>query len=404
MFGAISRKTHIYKTKQHIFIKKEGVFLLRKIVVFVLAIILVFQNAAAAEKIGVSAASAVVIEAESGRVLYEKNAEDRRGMASTTKIMTAIVALEKGNPTDIVKISNHAANVEGSSMYLKAGEKITLENLVYGLMLVSGNDAATAIAEHISGSEEKFAALMNKKAKEIGANDTHFTNPHGLSDDEHYTTARDLAKIAAYGLENPVFAEIVSTKNKTIEREALGKTTLVNHNKLLKTYDGCIGVKTGFTKATGRCLVSASERNGLKIVCVTLNAGDDWNDHKNLCNNIFENYKATLYQREGTIAQKVTVKGGTSKELCGLYGEDIYLLEKEEGEWTIHKEVPKILEAPIEKGQVIGRVLAEHKSGETREFLIVAEKDIIKSYSNSADGFKERFCYIYMNWLKTFVS
>ncbi len=375
---------------------------MRKFFAFILLMSILMQGAMAKENIGVSAASAVVIDGESGRILYEKNADAKRGMASTTKIMTAIVALEQGKPEDIVEISSYASRIEGSSMYLKEGEKITLENLVYGLMLVSGNDAATAIAEHISGSEKEFAKLMNEKAKALGANNTHFTNPHGLADDKHYTTAKDLAKIAAYGLKNPTFGKIVSTKNKTIDRETMGKTTLVNHNKLLNTYEGCIGVKTGFTKATGRCLVSASKRNGLKIVCVTLNAGDDWNDHKRLSDYAFANYKATLYGRDGTVAGTVRVTGGVLDELGVIYSEDIYLLEKSKEEWEICTELPHKIKAPINKGQIVGQVVAEHKSGEKQSFDLIAEKDIAGKYERS-DNMKRNTFMIYEKWLKLFV-
>lgn len=380
---------------------KEGVFVLKKVVAVSLIWVMLISAAAAAEP-GVSAASAVAIEVDSGRVLYAKDAETKRGMASTTKIMTAIVALERGKSDDIVTVSAHAANVEGSSMYLKEGEKITLENLIYGLMLVSGNDAATAIAEHIAGSEKKFAALMNKKAKEIGARNTHFTNPHGLADDNHYTTAHDLAKIAAYGLKNSVFAEIVATKSKTIEREGIGKAYLTNHNKLLRMYEGCVGVKTGFTKATGRCLVSSTVRDGMQIVCVTLNAGDDWNDHMNISNFALENYKKTLYAREGTVAATLKVKKGHTKELGGLFEEDIRLLEEKEGEWKLSCEVKKKITAPVEKGQVVGKVIAKSKAGEKLTFNIVAEKDILKKGEIKGVSFSENLANVLKNWAEVF--
>ena len=350
----------------------------------------------------ISASSAVVIDARSGEVLFEKNADTNKGMASTTKIMTAIVALENGNAKDIVKVSGKAASVEGSSMYLKAGERISLENLIYGLMLVSGNDAATAIAEHIAGDEEKFAKLMNKKAKEIGAINTHFTNPHGLSDDEHYTTAKDLAKITAYGLKNPVFAQIVKTVSKTVEREELGKTVLVNHNKLLKTYDGCIGVKTGFTKATGRCLVSATERDGIKLVCVTLNAGDDWNDHKKMCDDVFEWYKATLYHRAGTIAKTIEVKNGRTANIGVIFNEDIRLTERQQKEWEIFMEIPDSVRAPVKKGEVVGRIVAVHKNGNKLIFDAVAEKDVFEKKKIHTKNIIDYATYVYRKWICLF--
>ncbi len=347
-----------------------------------------------------SATSAVILEAQTGEILFEKNADKKMGMASTTKIMTALVALEKGKAEDIVKISPHAAKVEGSSMYLKEGEKITLENLVYGLMLQSGNDAATAIAEHISGSEKKFAKLMNKKAKEVGISNTNFTNPHGLSEDNHYTTATDLARITAYALKDKTFSEIVSTKSKTIERQEMGKTTLVNHNKLLRSEKDCIGVKTGFTKATGRCLVTAWEKDNMKIICVTLNAGDDWNDHRKMKNFAYENYKATLYGRGGTVAKKVRVKEGRNRSVSVLYEDDIYLLEEKGGEWEITFDIPDSVSAPIEKGEVVGQIVAENQNGKKIFFDAVAEKDVLSTRRNADGKFNENLVKIYGKWLR----
>lgn len=371
---------------------------MKKVLIFFMTLAVLLSNTCFAMEL--SATSAVILEAQTGEILFEKNADKRMGMASTTKIMTALVALEKGKAEDIVKISPHAANVEGSSMYLKEGEEITLENLVYGLMLQSGNDAATAIAEHISGSEKKFAKLMNKKAKEVGISNTNFTNPHGLSEDNHYTTATDLARITAYALKDKTFSEIVSTKSKTIERQEMGKTTLVNHNKLLRSEKDCIGVKTGFTKATGRCLVTAWEKDNMKIICVTLNAGDDWNDHRKMKNFAYENYKATLYGRGGTVAKKVSVKEGRNRSVSVLYEDDIYLLEEKGGEWEITFDIPDSISAPIEKGEVVGQIVAENQSGKKIFFDAVAEKDVLSTRRNADGKFNENLVKIYGKWLR----
>ncbi|MBQ8861613.1 MAG: D-alanyl-D-alanine carboxypeptidase, partial [Clostridia bacterium] len=224
--------------------------------------------------LSVSAQSAVLIEAESGKIIYEKDAHTRRGMASTTKIMTALCAIESLPLDTVVTVPQEAAGVEGSSVYLKAGEKLTLENLLYALMLQSANDAAAAVAIATAGSIEGFAELMNAKAAELGLRDTHFENPHGLDGAEHYTTAYELAKIAAHALENEDFARIVSTVKHTVPAtESSPARTLVNHNRLLRTYDDIVGVKTGFTKKCGRTLVSAAEREGVRLICVTLNDG-----------------------------------------------------------------------------------------------------------------------------------
>ena len=230
-----------------------------------------------AKCISTSATSSVLVDAESGRVLYEQNADREMLIASTTKIMTALVAIREGTLTDSVRVSRAAAYTEGSSMYLKEGEELTLETLLYGLMLCSGNDAAVAIAEHISGSQAEFAKLMNQTAQELGMVHTSFANPNGLDAEGHYSTARDMARLACAALDNETLARIVSTRTA-----AIGGRTMTNHNKLLSYTSDCIGLKTGYTKAAGRTLVSCAERNGQRLVAVTLQDGNDWADHQAL--------------------------------------------------------------------------------------------------------------------------
>lgn len=230
-----------------------------------------------------SAQSAVLIEAESGQILYSKAENQILPMASTTKIMTALVALELCPLNRPITVSSEAVGVEGSSIYLTEGEILTLEQLLYAMLLESANDAAAAIAIGISGSILSFANEMNRKADELGLVHTHFTNPHGLDDELHYTTAFELAMITRAAMKNEAFRTIVSTRKTTIPHDGnAGVRLLVNHNKLLRLYDGCIGVKTGFTKRSGRCLVSAAERDGITLIAVTLHAPDDWNDHTKL--------------------------------------------------------------------------------------------------------------------------
>lgn len=215
-----------------------------------------------------SAQAALLLDATEGRILFSQNASARLPMASTTKIMTAIVTIEN-MPTDyVVTVAKEAVGVEGSSIYLYAGERITCLDLLYGLMLESGNDAAAALAIAVGGTEERFVMLMNEKAKELGLKDTHFSNPHGLSAENHYTSAADLARLTDYALQNELFAEIVSTKKTTA---CDGTRYYVNHNRLLFSYEGMIGVKTGYTQASGRCLVTAARRYGRTLICVTLN-------------------------------------------------------------------------------------------------------------------------------------
>ena len=239
------------------------------------AVSLIGCMTAAAEAVEVSAAAAVLMDADSGRLLYEKTGEKRMLIASTTKLMTALVALEQGGlQQEITVTGGHMA--EGSSMYLRPGEKLTLETLLYGLLLCSGNDAALAVTECMGGVAP-FVARMNEKAAELGMENTHFANPNGLDDEEHYSTAEDMAKLAAAAMDDPVLRRVASTRTARI-----GGRTLTNHNKLLSRVEGCVGLKTGYTRAAGRTLVSCAERDGVRLVAVTLQAGDDWNDHASL--------------------------------------------------------------------------------------------------------------------------
>ena len=229
-----------------------------------------------------SAKSVCLFDPVSGTVVYRHNADSKMLPASITKIVTAITALEIGMPDDIVTITEKSAGIEGSSIYLKAGEKIKLVDLVYGMMLHSGNDAATAIAEHFG--YEAFIARMNEIAIKSGARNSSFKNPSGLDGEKQYVTAYDMAVITAYALENPNFLEVVSEKNKNITTEDGNKRYLKNHNKLLWMYEHSLGVKTGFTKKAGRTLVSYAKKGDKELICVTLNDPDDWNDHIKLYN------------------------------------------------------------------------------------------------------------------------
>ena len=230
-----------------------------------------------------SAQSAVLVC--EGEVLYEKNARLRLPMASTTKIMTAILAIENANTEDIVSIKPEHCMVEGSSMYLRPESDKTVLELLKGLLLVSGNDAALALADHVAGDCDKFVEMMNRKAADLGLENTHFTNPHGLSHASHYTTAYDLALLMEYCMDNELFRRIVAMKS--FESDG---AQLLNHNKLLFSCPGCIGGKTGYTEASGRCLVSCCEREGAQVICVTLSAPDDWNDHMALYNWVYDNF------------------------------------------------------------------------------------------------------------------
>ena len=299
----------------------------------------------------VSAKAAVVYDADAGRIIWEKNASQQMLIASTTKIMTALVAVEQCDLNEEVVISKEMTAVEGSSMYLRAGDLYTVEELLYGLMLASGNDAATALAIHVSGDVSDFAFLMNQKAAKLELVHTSFENPHGLDGEKHYSTAEDMAKLASYAMKNPVFSKIVGTRNISIHDQVY-----VNHNKLLWQYDGIIGVKTGYTKAAGRTLVSCCERNGRRLVCVTLSASDDWNDHKKLYDWAFAAYK------ERVVLEKIErfyipLMNGTDATICVMPQRDViaFLKEDESVEYVV--ELPRYVFGSVEQGNPAGQIV-----------------------------------------------
>ena len=274
----------------------------------------------------VSARRAYVLDAVSGRVLFSRSADERSLIASTTKIMTALIVCEQCNVLDRMRIPKEAVGIEGSSMYLKEGEVLTLQELLYGLMLSSGNDAAVALAIYCGGTVEGFAELMNDKARNLGLTGTHFENPNGLDSPGHYSTARDLAVLAAYAMKNPIFCKTVSAKTVKI-----GDRYLTNHNKLLWKLEGADGVKTGFTKAAGRILVSSAARQGRRIIGVTIDAPDDWNDHCQLLNEGFSRYQVRQIVQAGQCVGTLEVLGGDSGRIQVLAAEDFsYALAQEE--------------------------------------------------------------------------
>ena len=307
----------------------------------------------------VNAGSAVLIEAGSGRVLYEQHAHTRMPMASTTKIMTALVVLEQCDLQASVCIDERAVGTEGSSVYLYPGELLTIEQLLYALMLSSANDAAAALAYEVSGSIEGFAALMNQKATELGLLNTHFANPHGLDAAGHYTTAYDLACIASYALENEDFLRIVSTQKKVIPlREQEGARVLRNHNKLLASYQGCIGVKTGFTKKSGRCLVSAAERDGVRLVCVTLDCPDDWRVHTDLLDRGFASVERTLLAKADAFVTSLPVVGGIGQEVYLHTADSVSVtLPKERAKISCYIRAEHFLYAPVQAGAYVGEAV-----------------------------------------------
>ena len=366
---------------------------MKRIIVLVIGIfILVFESAYAAPDI--SAEFACLMEAETGTVIYEYNGYEQHSMASTTKIMTALVALESSNSDDLVKISTNAAYQEGSSAYLSAGETIKMEDLLYGLMLNSGNDAAVAVAEHICGTEKSFAELMTQFASSVGAENTEFKNASGLDADGHYTTAFDLALITSEALKNEKFRQIVSSSYKTSSYSG-GTLYFSNHNKLLKTYDGCIGVKTGFTKKTGRCLVSAAEKNGITLICVTLRAPDDWNDHRKLLDYGFENVELQSAMVKGRILRYIPTSDDT--EIAAVSSEELKLPfvngVKNKTELVLHT-IPDI-EQSVAKGEKIGECDVLFNGKFIKSIDILAGEEFVKKKS-----FFENITQLWTNMFK----
>ncbi len=249
-----------------------------------------------------SATAEIAMELQTGTVLKESNADLKLPMASTTKIMTAIIIVEDCDLNKVITVPDAAVGVEGSSIYLKKGEEINVKDLLYGLMLRSGNDAAAALAIHHSGSAEKFVEAMNERAKKIGAHNTSFKNPSGLPDDQHYTTARDLCEIARYAMRNKTFKEVVSAKSHSGEYRSF-----INKNKMLYNYDGANGVKTGYTMKAGRCLVTSAERNGMDVVCVVLNCPDMYVRSGDILDACFNDYNLIKINENNTFMSGIVL-------------------------------------------------------------------------------------------------
>lgn len=297
----------------------------------------------------VSAEKAFSLDAVSGRVLFDKNADSRSLIASTTKIMTALIVCEQCNVLDRMRIPKEAVGIEGSSMYLREGEVLTVQELLYGLMLSSGNDAAVALAIYCGGTVGGFVELMNDKARLLGLRNTHFENPNGLDSPGHYSTARDLAVLAAYAMENPVFYKTVSAKTVTA-----GQRYLRNHNKLLWVVEGADGVKTGYTRAAGRALVSSATRDGRRIIAVTLNDPDDWREHQTLLEEGFARFHVQRVITAGDRIGELEVAGGDGSRVEVLAAEHfVYALAPEENP-QVALPGPGFVYAPVAEGADAG--------------------------------------------------
>lgn len=304
-----------------------------------------------AAAVDVSAKSAILYEASTGKILYQKDIHTQRDIASTTKIMTALVTIENARLDEVVTVKASCTGIEGTSMYLKPGEKLTVNTLLHGLMLQSGNDAAVTLADHVGGSVDKFVSMMNAEAQRLGLSNTRFQNPNGLTAQGHYSSALDMAKLAAYAMGKPEFRAIVSAQKYQAEGRYLS-----NHNRLLRMMDEVDGVKTGFTKAAGRCLVSSAVKDGMRLVAVTLADPNDWDDHIALYHYGFSNFAKRIFIQPGKNLADIPVAGSNGAalpvaavgELSGIFPS----AQADDAKMEIL--LPRFVYAPVSAGQVIG--------------------------------------------------
>ena len=331
----------------------------------------------------VTARSAVLIEATTGTVVYGKNERMRMHPASTTKIMTALLAIELGDTESTVLVSGKAAGIGGSSLWLRKGQKIELGDLIRGTMLRSGNDGCVAIAEHIAGSEKDFVRMMNLKARKLGAIDTRFANPHGLTEPNHYSTAFDLALMARYGLKYPLFADIVSTREAEvtlIQGESEEKRKLTNTNWLLWSFEGADGVKTGTTQAAGYCLVASATRNGVQFISVVLDSDARWSDSARLLSYGFDKFHVMTFAEKGRTLTKIRVEGGMEPEVGVMPQDDMRIIVPRALSHLIEERIilDEPLIAPVGSGQTIGRLAIVFDKEELARVNLVAETSVAK--------------------------
>lgn len=356
---------------------------MRNIKVLLISLILlwplVFTSWASAEQPTIMGEAAILMDARTGQILYQKNANQKMYPASTTKMLTALIALEQGKLDDLVTVSKEASVTDGSAVWLKEGEQLTLEDLLYALMLNSANDAAVAISQHLAGSVEDFNQIMNKKAKEWGAKNSQFNNPHGLPDEQHYTTAYDLAMVARQAIKNKKFTEISGTKTKTITREDPEDFKyLINHNRLLWNYDGTVGIKTGYTSVAQQCIVAAAQRDGRVLIAVVLKTQGQniWRDTTTLLDYGFNNYRLHKLLDKGVVVGETTVKH--SKETIPLItSRDVYYNFSANHQPQIEKRLNlSDPAAPISKGDVLGQLALYDSNKKLIAVNILANADV----------------------------
>lgn len=322
--------------------------------------ILLYNGSACADM-----AAAVVLEEKTGRVLYAVNDSLQLPMASTTKIMTAMIALENCSLSEMVTATDNAYGVPGTSIYLEKGETLSMEQMLYGLMLASGNDAAVAIAEHVAGSVSAFCDMMNARAMELGCTGTHFSTPHGLPAENHYTTALDLALIAREAMKNPVFRQIVSTQRATIPWQNHSYDRVLNNkNRLLSSYEGALGIKTGYTRAAGRCLAFAAERDGMTLIGVVLNSPDWFTQSEALLDHVFAGYEMYEALPAETIVRTLPVIGGVEQTVDILLNGDVAAPIPKGAVPQLMISLPDELHAGFDAGEQVGWMTLELE-GET---------------------------------------
>ena len=364
--------------------------LTRSIVTFLLLAAGLTSGARAEEPPAVSAASYILMDAASGRELASENADDPRLIASTTKIMTALIALESLDPDREVEIDPAWTGIEGSTMYLTAGQVLTVRDLLYGLMLASGNDAAVALACLTAGSVESFAGLMNERAAELGCENTHFANPNGLDSDDHFSSARDLALIAREAIRNDGFREIASTSNAVICGH-----TFTNHNRLLRECEGVFGVKTGFTEAAGRTLVSCCEREGISLICVTLNDPDDWADHAALYDWAYDTF--VLEDAVSDIAWTIPVIGGNTAEVPVMAQGRATFLHSDDDVVETRLRLPRFVFAGIRQGNRAGEAIM-FVNGEAAASVPLVYAKTVERAPAEGQTFRDRLLFLLRLW------
>ncbi len=355
--------------------------MVKKAAALVLAIV-IFRGsvicAVGADVPSVSAHSAALMVAQTGELIYGKNEHEKRGMASTTKIMTALLTLRFASPDLVITVTEEMANVEGSSMGLLPGDKVTCHDLVYGMLLASGNDAANTAAIALGGSVVEFVELMNKTAADMGMKNTNFVTPSGLDAKNHYSSAYDMALLGCKAIENPDFRQACSSvQAKLCYGNEPYTRYLTNHNRLLKSFDGAFGIKTGFTKKSGRCLVSAATRNGVTLVCVTLNAPNDWQDHAAL---LEYGFAVTSVKQLGGFSAHIAVFGGTADSVDAVATQEVqfgvYSPQAVVEAVTLAK--PYVV-APVRKGDVLGEAQIKLNGNIIKTVPLVAERSVVKT-------------------------